>query len=393
MRLFVVLCLFISCGEKGEPLPPIQEDSGTESDTNEPDDTDTEEPGTDEDGDGFTVEDGDCDDSDPWTNPARDEESNDGIDNDCDGRVDEKWSGITVSLINAAGPSSLVTINQIGNIDSEVSLTNDCVPTYLDHGASDGWVISNANSGLATVSSTGDCNLLVDFSEDEENTDLYGVVSHPDGYYYASRGNQLIKVEDDGTVTEVVSWDASIIWVDENGEPILDADGFMQPNPNYQLFVWSIARNIVTGEIGLFGLYGGFATWSEETGLVVHKQIDVAEEYGSVYAYAGAVKDGGGWFTMLFDGETGEISVARFNHQENEWVTRIAWSEQDQSAQEFAFPQGLTVNGDTGDYYITADVASFSTVFRIREADEFIDDLYRSNSEPNWTFYGIVSNY
>ena len=393
MRLFAFLCLFISCGDKGEPLPPVEEDSGTESDLPEPDDTDSEESGTDEDGDGFTVEDGDCDDTDPWTNPARDEESNDGIDNDCDGRVDEKWSGITVSLYKDGSPSSLLTINQIGTIDSELPLTNDCIPTYLDHGFDGGFVISNANSGLATVSSNGDCELLVDYSEDEVNPNLYGVVSHPEGFYYASRGDHLIKVDVDGSVTEVANWDASIILLDENGEPIPDADGFLQPNPDYQLFVWSIARNIVTGEIGLFGLYGGFATWSEDSGLTVHKQINVAEEYGSVYAYAGAAKDGGGWFTMLYDGETGEISVARFNHQQNEWVTRIAWSEEDQSAQEFAFPQGLTVNGDTGDYYITADVASFSTVFRIREADEFIDDLYRSTSQPSWTLYGIVSNY
>ena len=388
---FVLLGFIVACGDKSEPMPAVEEDTATEPD--EPVDTDTEESGTDEDGDGFTVEEGDCDDSDPWTNPARDEESGDGVDNDCDGRIDEKWSGITVSLIDEVSGSSLLHINQIGNMESQIPLTNDCIPTYLDHNVSGGWVISNANSGLATVSPTGECTVLVDYSEDEENANLYGVVSHPDGTYLASRGDKLIKVDSMGQVTELASWDANVIWVDEDGEPILDADGFLQPNPNYELFVWSIARNIVTGEVGLFGLYGGFATWSEEEGLVLRKQISVAEEYGAEYAYAGAVKDGGGWYTMLFNGESGEISVARFNLQQNDWVTRITWSEEDQSAQEFAFPQGLTVNGDNGDYYITADVASFSTVFRIREVDTFIDDLYRSASEPNWMFYGIVSNY
>ena len=390
MRMLFLL-IFLGCGEKETPLPTIEEDSG--EDTNEPDDTDTEEPGTDEDGDGFTVEDGDCDDSDPWTNPARDEESGDSIDNDCDGRIDEKWAGITVSLIDEVAGSSLVTINQIGNIESQVNLTNDCIPTYLDHGFDGGWVISNANTGVASVSESGECTLLVDYSEDEENSTAYGVLSHPDGYYIASRGSKLVKIESDGQVSDLVEWDANVILLDENGEPIPDADGNLQPNPNYELFVWSIARNIVTGEIGLFGLYGGFATWTETDGLTVHKKIDVAEEYGAFYAYSGAARDGGGWYTMLFNGSTGEISVARFNHQENEWVTRITWSEEDQSAQEFAFPQGLTVNGDNGDYYITADVASYSTVFRIREVDEFIDDLYRSSPQPNWMFYGIVSNY
>jgi N-acetylmuramoyl-L-alanine amidase len=42
----------------------------------------------DEDGDGYSVEDGDCDDSDPYTYPGA-PEIGDGVDNDCDGEVDE----------------------------------------------------------------------------------------------------------------------------------------------------------------------------------------------------------------------------------------------------------------------------------------------------------------
>ena len=73
-------------------------------------------------------------------------------------------------------------LNQLGNVESELSLNNDCVPTYLDKDESTGgFVISNANTGLASVSSTGDCQLLVDYSEDEENTDVFGVVALPSG--------------------------------------------------------------------------------------------------------------------------------------------------------------------------------------------------------------------
>ena len=84
--------------------------------------------GTDEDGDGFTVEDGDCDDTSPWINPARDEETGDGVDNDCDGQIDEKWSGVTLSLAKQGETSSLVRLNQLGNVESELTLNNDCIP-------------------------------------------------------------------------------------------------------------------------------------------------------------------------------------------------------------------------------------------------------------------------
>jgi hypothetical protein len=376
----IQMLFFLACGEKPVDIViDTAEDTGSvEEPSTEPS---TEDTGTDQDGDGFTVEDGDCDDTSPWINPARSEEPGDGVDNDCDGRIDEKWSGVTVSLVKEGQTSSLLTLNQIGNVDSELALSNDCMPTYLDHDPSQigGFVISHANSALAKVASDGTCTVLVDYSE-EDNTELLGVIGQEDGSVLASRGNELIRVGTDGTVTSLADWNASILAEDGSA------------NPDFQLYVWSIAQNIVTKEVALFGLFGGFATWSTESGLVVHRSID-ADTWDGRYAYAGAVRDGGGWYTLLYNGDSGEISVANFDMAGLDWNTRIVWTEADQSAQEFAFPQGITVNGDNGDYYVTADVASFSSVFRIREVDQFIDDLYRSGSEPSWTFFGIVSNY
>ena len=371
----------LACGEKSTPLPvdTASEDTAV-TEPNEPAD---EPEGTDEDGDGFTVEDGDCDDTSPWINPARDEEAGDGIDNDCDGKIDEKWAGVTISLYKDGGVSSLLTLNQLGNVESELSLNNDCAPTYLAHDPSvpGGFIISNANSGVGRVLPTGDCTILADFSEDEDNPSLYGVLGLEDGSIIASRGDSLIRIDVDGSMETIVNWDANI----------LAEDG--SPNPNYQLFVWSIARDILTDEIALFGLYGGFATWHSDTGLVVHRSIS-ADTWDGRYAYAGTEKDGGGWYTLLFTSETGEISVDQFDESTSDWITQKVWSEADQSAQEFAFPQGITIDGDSGDYYVTADVATYSSVFRIRNVEGGVpDDLYRSNSESTWTFYGVVSNY
>ena len=56
----------------------------------------------------------------------------------------------------------------------------------------------------------------------------------------------------------------------------------------------------------------------------------------------------------------------------------------DQSAQQYAMPQGITINGDNGDYYVTADVATYSSVFRIHEVDMSLSMIYtaRTLSHP-----------
>jgi hypothetical protein len=54
----------------------------------------------DEDGDGFTTSNGDCDDGDASLNPAASEDC-DGIDNDCDGEIDE--DGTDLYYLDADG--------------------------------------------------------------------------------------------------------------------------------------------------------------------------------------------------------------------------------------------------------------------------------------------------
>ena len=121
--LLFALPLFLlagGCGNKNPVVPPSDSgDAGTDADTDtDGGDTDTGSQGTDADGDGFTVEEGDCDDNDIGVNPGREEDVFDGVDNDCDGRVDEEWSGVTVAQQSRDRSSSIVVFDTVSRIDA-----------------------------------------------------------------------------------------------------------------------------------------------------------------------------------------------------------------------------------------------------------------------------------
>lgn len=81
--------------DTGVPVDGDDFDSTENDDTQGSEDTqDTEDtqPTSDVDGDGFAMEDGDCDDNDPHIHPTMTDEC-DGIDNNCDGTIDEDAVG------------------------------------------------------------------------------------------------------------------------------------------------------------------------------------------------------------------------------------------------------------------------------------------------------------
>ena len=87
----------------------------------------------------------------------------------------------------------------------------------------------------------------------------------------------------------------------------------------YGVSVQSMAVDLVTGEVGLFGYYGGFATYNESEGFVLHRQANI-EEFDGLFAYSGTVKDGGGYYSLVY--ADGNVSVRRFNFQSNEWIEK-----------------------------------------------------------------------
>lgn len=364
----MVLLLVLGCPQstgfqKPDDSTPT-DDSGWVTTTPLDDTADTD---GDLDGDGFTVEEGDCDDTDVHANPAREEDDRDGIDNDCDGKVDEAWAGVTVVHYDGGG-ADLFTVDAGGFEEDRLPVTGEeCYPIWLDHYGED-WLVNN-NYAMVTVvdGATGACTDLGDFSDAEVYPyGVYGIVTGADGLAYATTLDKLYRVDADGTITEVATWPCDL----------------MDPTA-HELAAYSLAVDPLTGEIGLFGYFGGFATWSEAAGVTMYATEDLQNP--AVYTWSGAHRDGGGWFSP---GATADgMAVLRFDLATSAWVEAESWEDEDWS------PFMLALDSDEGDFYVTATAGWYATIWRIVHGSGYAADLYiTSGAEPE-NFYGIVSEY
>ena len=139
--LYAVLIIGCTSSIDKDFYIPVDTDAGEESDADtdadSDSDVDTDPPGTDVDGDGFTVEEGDCDDDDIWVNPGWPEDTTDSKDNDCDGRIDEKFAGLLVVDIDTSGASA----NRFRDISSFGDELGDAP---IGGGATPGWMAEKA---------------------------------------------------------------------------------------------------------------------------------------------------------------------------------------------------------------------------------------------------------
>ena len=305
-----------------------------DTDTYVPWPDDTGETGTDNDDDGWTIEEGDCDDNDVYVNPAREEDPEDGKDNDCDGRVDELFSGVAMVMLAEDGTASAVeTVDALGRRTSRVELDDAAlVPFFFSQGiGGEGWAIVDlAGLSLVEVASDGSTSLLAEWPDAEFGA-VYGLATHPDGYYLVTLINELVRVDGDGTTTSLATWDAET-----------------------EMISLDVAVDVETGAIAVFGLYGGFGVLDADGTWTLEKTFN--PDGPDYINYSGVHRDNGGWYVggQDIDG----WGIFKWNGDQGDWVRKATWT-QDWS------PHFMTIDGDSGDFYMTTEGGQYPYVWRI----------------------------
>ena len=383
--------------------------------------------GVDNDGDGFSVEDGDCNDDDFRVNPAWPEEPDDGIDNDCDGRIDESWRGFAVATQRGGARSSVLLLDTVGREEAELTLPEGAVPWGLSSAGDGGvWVssypyfaevaagvspiaeglvlslsdsvpwyqpstlLSISRSGTATEAATfgdpdydacfalpesawGDC-----FGELSPRYYFYGpllraVLELPDGRLALLLPGELLLRAPDGTTTSLGTWPWNL------------ADEAVP----FEMYGHALAYDPLRRQIGVAGLLGGFATWSEAEGFTMRARVDLGEGFNpdAIFVSSGlGYVAGAGFTTVSSQFSTGQLAVRQFNLDTGRWAEVGAWTDG------LITPLGLDVDESTGDLYVTAKGGEARAVFRVRAADRSIDDFYQQvTSDVN--FWGISARY
>lgn len=362
LRLASILFLLSACDDVTSGVGVGPRDTGPDTgnggiDTSIEDTTDTD---GDMDDDGFSVAAGDCDDDNPRVSPARPEDDSDGIDNDCDSKIDEAFTGVDVAWVESSGAGHILTIDKTGRVTADVP-TGDCVPFFLDHDGEGGWWINDSLMYLSHVTADGTCTQVGDFSDTEVyEGPPYGLTVAPDGTIYLVFLDQFGTVAPDGTYTQIATWD-----------------------PETEFLGIGAGYDPKTNTVGIFDMLGGFATYDKTNGFVFQHMPDfMAPELSTV---SGAHGDDGNWYVPAVSA-AGQ-GVYMYDAASESWTLQDGWTDEDWS------PFMLAVDGsdpDRMEFYVTATAGAFQTVWRIVHGTNHADDLYISDGTDFGNYYGIV---
>lgn len=367
MRI-VPFVLLAACAGEHTFLPPDTTETGEtgvveETDVEETDPVDTSDTGTDEDHDGWTVEEGDCDDSTIWVNPAWPENAKDGIDNDCDGLIDEKFAGIT--LVDSGAGTALVDVNLLGETERTLPVSPAMTPgvyppPYVGAPSAivqigprvsgEGWSFTDGVGKVGEIDASGKATVLWDDSETEYADGegplgYYGIAAHPDGWYAVSGGDRLWRVDPDGTMTVLAQWDC-----------LEGTEGVTEICPI------DVAVDRFSGEVVLFGYFGGYAVWNASTGLDV-AVLDNPDPYAPKYQFwSTQIVDSGARLAMGADPD-GTQGIFEWDEDTETFVMTFEWVATDFTPVDFAVDQ------ISRQYYATANRGWFVTAWRLVPGD------------------------
>ena len=150
------------------------------------------------DGDGYTVDE-DCDDTDGSAYPGASEDISDGVDNDCDGDVDERFDTEVADSSCDCGYTSVVDVDSLGGVHVAYLNADTGELTYAKRGKS-----SWGSTSVIDGNSSNWAGLYVDGRID--NADQFQVAYSYGAYYDSSSGR---------TLGEYVAWgyrDSSGLW-------------------------------------------------------------------------------------------------------------------------------------------------------------------------------------
>ena len=358
---------------------PIDTDTAVESDTDTDADTDsdvggdTDLPGTDMDGDGFSVEEGDCDDDDIWVNPGWPEDVTDAKDNDCDGRIDEKFAGLLVADIDMVGTSAnrFREISAFGDELGDAVIGGDSIPIWMAEKATfNGWYAYDPiTMTVWDLANTGAASLVASLEEAdvglEENSFSY-VGAHPDGFALVSAFDRIIQVSTGVDPTVAAEW-------------VCDLESDI---PDCILYLPSLAVDRLSGDVFLVGYIGGLAKWNPTTGL--QTLIENNLEQPTHVFWAAEAAPGGDVYALGQDQATAQTGIFRYDTAANSWALVGEWPYSLHTLDNF------TIEDETGDFYVALHYGWSQQVWRMLADGSYAAELFNTgNVNENRRFYDL----
>ena len=376
LALGFIPLLACSGGGSYTPVETDTDTDGVDSDT-EGVDTDTDLPETDDDGDGWSVEDGDCDDSTVWVNPSMPERKDDNLDNDCDGRTDEVFAGLRV--FQSGVTSQILTVSPLGDVKAAdtVRLSEPLgVVAAADDPVDGGFVVTDGSGKVAHVAENGQVTVWWDDSKTEYSPvdaplGWFGGDWSPLGYYVLTGANRLWLVEPGKPATIALRW--ACLEPETNATDVCPLDVAVDP---------------VTGVVGLFGYFGGFATWTPGDTVLTIEVYDNPLEPTHAFSKAGAFERSQGFYAYGsgVDGASTFSGIWRWNAEAKEFRPKGEWSASEWTVDDFV------IEGESGDFYFTTHGGWDDNVYRMVGDGSYLGMLYTTAQDipANDRVYGAV---